>query len=37
VVRPDIPPLKEAVEKFLADATAQQLNWETLRKYQTFL
>ena len=37
VVRPDVPPLKEAVEKFLADAAAQQLNWETLRKYQTFL
>jgi integrase/recombinase XerD len=37
VVRPDIPPLKEAVEKFLADAKAQQLNWETIRKYETFL
>ena len=37
VVRPDIPPLKEAVEKFIADAKAQQLNWETLRKYETFL
>jgi integrase/recombinase XerD len=37
VVRPDVPPLKEAVEKFIADAKAQQLNWETLRKYETFL
>jgi integrase/recombinase XerD len=37
VVRPDIPLLKEAVEKFVADAQAQQLNWETVRKYQTFL
>jgi integrase/recombinase XerD len=37
VVRPDIPPLKDAVEQFLADAKAQQLNWETLRKYETFL
>lgn len=37
VIRPDIPPLKEAVDKFLADAKAQQLNWETLRKYETLL
>ncbi len=37
VVRPDVPPLKEAVEKFIADAKAQQLNWETIRKYETFL
>jgi hypothetical protein len=37
VVRPAIPPLKEAVEKFIADAKAQQLNWETIRKYETFL
>jgi integrase/recombinase XerD len=37
VVKPDVPPLKEAVEKFIADARAQQLNWETVRKYEAFL
>lgn len=37
VVRAEIPPLKEAIEKFIADAKAQQLNWETIRKYETFL
>ena len=29
VVKPEIPPLKEAVEKFIADARAQQLNWDS--------
>jgi hypothetical protein len=37
VVRAEIPPLKDAIEKFIADAKAQQLNWETIRKYETFL
>jgi integrase/recombinase XerD len=37
VVKPDVPSLKEALEKFVADARAQQLNWETVRKYETFL
>ncbi len=37
VIRPEIPSLKEAVEKFIADAKAQQLHNETLRKYEAFL
>jgi len=37
VIKPEIPLLKEAVDKFIADARAQHLNWETIRKYQTFL
>jgi hypothetical protein len=36
-VKPEIPLLKDAVEKFIADARAQRLNWETVRRYETFL
>jgi hypothetical protein len=31
VVKPEIPLLEDAVDKFIADAKAQHLNWETRR------
>ena len=37
VVKPDVPLLKEAVDTFVEDARAQQLNWETVRKHEAFL
>ena len=37
VVKPEIPLPKEAIDKFIADPKAQHLNWETVRKYETFL
>jgi integrase/recombinase XerD len=37
VKKPDIPTISEAVELFLADARAQQLSGETLRKYENLL
>ena len=37
VVRPDIPTVAEAVEKFLAYQRARHLSVETIRKYQSLL
>lgn len=37
VKKPDIPTIGEAVERFLADVRAQQLNSETVRKYENLL
>ena len=37
VVKPEIPTVKEAVEKFLADARARHLSRETIRKYENLL
>src|SRR5258708_4887062 len=35
--RRDIPTIAEAVKKFLADAVAQKLSGETIRKYENLL
>lgn len=37
VKKPDIPPITEAVERFLNDARAQQLSSETVRKHENLL
>lgn len=37
VKKPDIPTISEAVDLFLADARAQQLSPETIRKYENVL
>jgi integrase/recombinase XerD len=37
VVRAEVPTIVEAVEKFMADAVAQNLSAETIRKYQNLL
>jgi hypothetical protein len=37
VKKPEIPTIAEAVEKFLADAKAQKLSAETIRKYESLL
>lgn len=37
VIKPEIPTIVEAVDKFIADAKARQLGWETLRKYENLL
>ena len=37
VKKPDIPTISEAFERFLADAKAQRLSGETLRKYENLL
>jgi integrase/recombinase XerD len=37
VKKPDIPTISEALERFLADAKAQRLSGETLRKYENLL
>lgn len=37
VKKPDIPTISEALERFLADAKAQRLSGETLRKYDNLL
>ncbi len=37
VKKPDIPTISEALERFLADAKAQQLSGETIRKYENLL
>ena len=37
VVKPEIPTIVEAVEKFLADAKARHIGWETARKYENLL
>lgn len=36
-VKPEIPTIVEAVEKFLADARARHIGWETARKYENLL
>jgi site-specific recombinase XerD len=35
--KPDIPPIAEAIERFLSDARAQQLSPETIRKHENLL
>lgn len=37
VKKPDLPTISEAVDLFLADARAQQLSGETIRKYENLL
>jgi site-specific recombinase XerD len=37
VVLVEVPPIAEAVEKFIADAKARGVGWETLRKYENLL
>jgi len=37
VVRPEIPPVKEAVDKFIAYQQSRHLSDETIRKYQNLL
>ena len=37
VKKPDIPTISEALERFLADAKAQRLSGETIRKYENLL
>ncbi len=37
VKKPDIPTIAEAVDRFFADLTAQQLSQETIRKYDNLL
>jgi integrase len=37
VVKPEVPTLAEAVAKFLADARARHLSWDTIRKYEYLL
>ncbi len=37
VRKPDVPNIADAVERFLADVRAQQLNAETVRKYENLL
>ena len=37
VVKPEIPTIAEAVDKFLADAKARHIGWETARKYENLL
>jgi integrase/recombinase XerD len=37
VVKPEVPTLAEAVAKFLADAKARHLSWDTVRKYELLL
>ncbi len=37
VKKPEVPTIAEAVEKFLADAKAQKLSGETIRKYENLL
>ncbi|MCX6545736.1 MAG: site-specific integrase [Acidobacteria bacterium] len=37
MVKVEAPPIAEAVDKFLADARARHLGWESIRKYESFL
>jgi len=37
VVRVEVPPISEAVEKFITDAKARGVGWETQRKYENLL
>jgi integrase len=37
VVKPEVPTIKEAVTKFLDDARARHLGWESMRKYENLL
>jgi len=37
VRKPEVPTIAEAVQKFIADAKAQHLSAETIRKYETLL
>lgn len=37
IVKPDVPTISQAVDKFLADANARRLSHETTRKYENLL